>query len=508
MKMQILKKIIVFLIIDLFIAGIAQVGITTSVGDPTSFDPFLQGWNYRKQITIDYSKVTSDLTSFPVLISITDSDLKTKAQTDGNDILFMDNIGVAQQLNHEIENYDSSTGSLVAWVNIPIVSSTADTIFYMYYGNPNCGNQQHVENTWISDFQAVWHMNNDPTNSILDSTANHNDGISQGGMIHSDLVTGKVGKCLNFDGRDDFIALSSILNGQSGTIEAWIYANAGGDYRCILTKGQSFSNDAYFMFCIHGNTGGFYSRAIGYDAGNIVCGNVNVLNAWHQVVGISDGNKWFVYIDGRLQSPIISGGYNDGEWFDSFTGDTYSIGALNRPTYRGPFDGYIDEVRVSSAIESPSWILTEYNNQNNPSRFYSIGSEVSTQPLIKPQKPSGTINGQAGTEYTYTTVTTDPQSNLYYMWNWGDGNISGWYGPFGSNIVASASHVWTTKGTYEIKVKARDERNLESDWSDPLSISIPVDQPKTPGFELVFFIGAITLAILLWNGKVFHKHQK
>ncbi len=77
-------------------------------------------------------------------------------------------------------------------------------------------------------------------------------------------------------------------------------------------------------------------------------------------------------------------------------------------------------------------------------------------------------------EYTYTTTTSDSDSDsLYYMWSWGDGNTSGWYGPFESNVIASASHVWTEKGTYQIKVKAKDEHGFESDWSDPLTGKMP-----------------------------------
>jgi hypothetical protein len=34
-----------------------------------------------------------------------------------------------------------------------------------------------------------------------------------------------------------------------------------------------------------------------------------------------------------------------------------------------------DEVRVSGTVRSPEWIQTEYNNQNDPSSFFSIGTE-------------------------------------------------------------------------------------------------------------------------------------
>jgi hypothetical protein len=100
-----------------------------------------------------------------------------------------------------------------------------------------------------------------------------------------------------------------------------------------------------------------------------------VISGWHHVVGISDGNAWSVFIDGQLESVTVMEGYNNGEWFNDFSGDTYSIGALDRPS---PifYQGYIDEVRVSSTIENQQWIFTSYNNQNNPSSFLTFGPEI------------------------------------------------------------------------------------------------------------------------------------
>jgi hypothetical protein len=60
------------------------------------------------------------------------------------------------------------------------------------------------------------------------------------------------------------------------------------------------------------------------------------------------------------------------------------------------------------------------------------------------------------------------------LFSWGDGTDSGWTDPIASGKTVSASHVWTSEGTYEIKVKARDIPNFaESEWSDPLSVSMP-----------------------------------
>jgi predicted glutamine amidotransferase len=113
-------------------------------------------WQYRKTINIDPSQVSGDQTDFPVLIDMTDTDLKDKAQLDGDDILFADQNNV--KLSHEIEQYDSATGHLVAWVRIPFVSSTSFTTFYMYYGNPTAPNQEDPAAVWDTSYKLVLHL--------------------------------------------------------------------------------------------------------------------------------------------------------------------------------------------------------------------------------------------------------------------------------------------------------------------------------------------------------------
>jgi hypothetical protein len=326
-------------------------------------------------VTIDHSQVIEPLSDFPVYIQTVDIDLKDHAQSDGDDILFMDGTGVAHRLWHEIETYDPNTGSLVAWVHLPSIGIINDTVFYLYYGNTAMSSQQFPTQVWDDPYQAVWHLNNNPTGTIVDSTINNNDGTSHGDMTLSDLADGKLGKCLEFDGSDDYISLQSVLNGQSGTIEAWINVAGDGD-RCILTKGQSFSNDAYFMFIVSSSDNvGFYSRSVGYGAGNKVYGNTDVSSGWHHVVGISNGILWSVYVDGHLESLSIIGGSNNGEWFSDFSGDTYSIGVLDRPDYYSFYRGYIDEVHVLNMVKTNGWIATEYSNQNDPAGFMSFGVE-------------------------------------------------------------------------------------------------------------------------------------
>ena len=131
----------------------AAVLITKPVYAPA--DWWNTSWQYRKEIAVDSTKVDADLTAFPVLINVTDGDLALKAQDDGDDIAFTNEAGV--QLSHEIESYDNSAGHLVAWVNANL-SSTIDTVLYMYYGNAGAFNQEDAAGVWDSNYMMVQHL--------------------------------------------------------------------------------------------------------------------------------------------------------------------------------------------------------------------------------------------------------------------------------------------------------------------------------------------------------------
>ena len=117
-----------------------------------------------------------------------------------------------------------------------------------------------------------------------------------------------------------------------------------------------------------------------------------------------------------------------------------------------------------------------------PSLF--VNSNV---PPDTPTKPSGSTSGKAGTEYTYTTGTIDPDGDqIYYLFDWGDSETTGWLGSFENGEIINTSHVWNKTGTYEIRVRAKDEHGLTSEWSDPLAITMPKNKAFNPLFQHFF----------------------
>jgi agmatine deiminase len=105
------------------------------------------------------------------------------------------------------------------------------------------------------------------------------------------------------------------------------------------------------------------------------------------------------------------------------------------------------------------------------------GEQPPNTPPDQPEKPSGEVSGKIGMTYIYTTQTTDVDGDqVYYKWDWGDGNFSDWIGPFDSGVDATAEKSWEEKGTYSIRVKAKDVYGNESGWSDPLAVTMPCNQ--------------------------------
>jgi len=127
---------------------------------------WLTGWDYRESITLDATDVAGGLSNFPVLISFTDADLAhtdsggSILQSDGADIAFTSDDG-ATQLKHELVRYEHDTGEIIAWVLVPSLSGSVDTVIYVYYGNADCVNQEQQDLVWDANYLLVAHMEED-----------------------------------------------------------------------------------------------------------------------------------------------------------------------------------------------------------------------------------------------------------------------------------------------------------------------------------------------------------
>jgi len=115
-------------------------------------------------------------------------------------------------------------------------------------------------------------------------------------------------------------------------------------------------------------------------------------------------------------------------------------------------------------------------NQDNYPIMTAIG--ITSNP---PNKPiiEGILEGQPGECYKYNGTTCDPDlDDIRYVFDWDDGSYT-WTDYYTSGETGEAEHNWSTQGTYNVRVKARDRYGYESEWSDPIDVVMPVNQASS-----------------------------
>jgi len=118
-------------------------------------------------------------------------------------------------------------------------------------------------------------------------------------------------------------------------------------------------------------------------------------------------------------------------------------------------------------IPQTRWRTKEYGNYIPYLEIHINGAPAA--PTI-----IGPTNGEAGESYEYTFIAFDPEDeDIYYYIDWGDETNTGWIGPYESGEQIILSYTWTSQGTYEIKAKAKDINDAESDWAY-LEVTMPM----------------------------------
>ncbi len=394
--------------------------------------PALDRFNYRKSITIDRSKVgvtgtsTTTLSNYPVLVNVTDSDLKSASyggyvqSSSGYDIVFrgVNNAvcgGAAYNpctLSHQIEEYNQTTGKLVAWVKLPSVYTNAastNTTFYMYFGNSSISSSlEQTTGVWDSNFQAVWHMaDNIASSSVAQSTSitTIGNGILYDGAstinTSTRATTGQISGALSFNGTGNYIAqtnTTAISNPQNLTLSAWINTGTASGRKVMGFEGSrtgtASANWDRMMWI--GTDGKAYAGCC-YGTTAFAAASTSTLSdsTWHYLVAqvLDSGYVLRIYIDGSFISSTSVGNLCEN------TSGYWRIGSYKLQNWTNGSDGYftgsIDEARISNAIRSADWIKTDYNNQSSPSTFYSMGLRE-TSPITPVELISFTATDYSG----------------------------------------------------------------------------------------------------------------
>ncbi len=138
-------------------------------------------------------------------------------------------------------------------------------------------------------------------------------------------------------------------------------------------------------------------------------------------------------------------------------------------TWKSPYDDItIDNIKVIASVFALSNQYTDETTAADP-------EFPNNDPPSIPSKPTGISSGNISIKYNFSTSSTEPNGDrIQYGWDW-DGNdiVNDWTGLYPSGQVIQTTNSWNSRGNYIIKVKAKDEFGTESDWSEPISVTMP-----------------------------------
>jgi len=235
------------------------------------------------------------------------------------------------------------------------------------YGNGGASNQEDVPGTWRAEYKAVYHLHDD----FNDSTANNNHCTNEG----STNAVGRIADAQEFDGTDNAlrcgsgVSIDDIWSG-GGTVSVWLNPDTRGE----SNKGRVFQKTVNMLYIVGESAGATrFTFNTQFDGNSGAWRMVNfplTFNAWHLVHFSYNSDS--VSNDPTFWINAVSEAFTE----STYLGDSSSnLNIGNNEGASRTWDGGIDEFRMYNGILSADWVSTEYNNQNNPGSFYSIGVE-------------------------------------------------------------------------------------------------------------------------------------
>jgi len=173
------------------------------------------------------------------------------------------------------------------------------------------------------------------------------------------------------------------------------------------------------------------------------------------------------------------------EYFRDICNATHSEGMYSYTIYSNVYDlingvVYLYYMHDYSTVKTFD-LSTEVSNGTQSYLMSDLFDDRNIKPDT-PLTPTGPSTGKINEEHQFITSTIDmDKDKVFYYFKWGDGSNSGWLGPYLSGVEVNATHKWNEKGDYTVRVKAKDTWGAESEWSDPLAVTMPKNKAiKTP----------------------------
>lgn len=268
----------------------------------------------------------------------------------------------------ELEQWTHASKVGVAHFLSPADSASINTRYYFWYDHAVVDNSVYVGDpgdviaakVWDDGFyrlvQHLWAVGG------IDSTRRNNGTVNSAPTLQD----GQVGKCLDFDGADDYIKFAHVDDNDLDfkpdtdefTISLWAKWTSG---QRIFAKSHTGVGNQYQLKVLSGGDACATVGSVGEDTN----GTEFADNEWHYMVLrnylVGATMKFRIYIDGiAVGSEQTSG--NQTCDVDALIGASRNI---DNTDHTQEFEGMIDELRVSRCARSAAEIKAAFHAQND-----------------------------------------------------------------------------------------------------------------------------------------------
>ncbi len=435
-------------------------------------------WDYRNEITISANKISEDLVDFPVLVYL-ESGLNAdfdNIEIDGKDLRFVFNGTI---LDYEIEKINSNQSWV--WVKIPYVSSLEDTIFYIYYGNPNATEGQNIQGVWNSDFLTVQHLEEDPSSTILDSTSNGYIGNPYG-MDFSNQVESILGNGISFDGSSEAIDFPGPIDpddyNEGFSVSMWVNPTVSNKQHSLINW---MDDGLWGGTSIDLQNGGRLSYR--FATGSVANYHEGIgsyfPNQWLNVVITHNASIDRMYLNGILVHEAPSG-------TKALDKSYFSIGSNTIHTALYMLNGKLDELRILSKDLTYGEVSASYNS--DVKTLLDFGPATQELPdlaitgiVYEPTDPQA--NDLVQLNVTISNLGFTPVNTFDWTYNFDYGSqLTNSVLNSGDEVVVTLEHNYSYGGNYTFYFEV-----------DPLDNITEISEENNIHFENIFVNGTVDL---------------
>lgn len=370
--------------------GIAVPGLLLVFADTRA--QALAGWKFHKDIKINTSasgaNVPGKVDRYPLAVILEAPGFDfAQAKDDGSDIRFTKPDG--SPLPHEIESWDKAGKSAAIWVKADVLGNSASQAIAMHWGKadaPNTSDGKAVFATgdgWL----GVWHLSETggtAADLYRDATPSEAHGTGKA-TTASNTVAGRVGRAhLNVRADKNWIRIrddkKEIFNPKTPawTITVWTKVTSWptGTYQNVMSKGdnswtlQRSTAEHAFQHC---------TAATPYHVCSVTSNIQTPIGTWHLLSAVWVKESYLEsHYDGKAVDRTRWSG--DGTNWSNWRVGTEAVGLCNQARGTGEadrwWDGAIDEARVKEGVQSPDWVLLDYESQREGSRLLEFGENT------------------------------------------------------------------------------------------------------------------------------------